>query len=67
MKGDEQFEKKVERLLRIDIPHMLNDGTNFTSCLMRLIAKSDPANKYKLKQCYPAEVEAVRRWQDGET
>ena len=64
---DPAFEKKVRRLLRIDIPQMLDGGTNFTSVLMRLIGKSDPGNKHKLKTVYPAEVEAVRRFQAGIT
>ena len=53
----------VKRVLEIEIPHWINGGTNFTSILLYLISKSDPSNKYKLRQHWPAEVKAIELWQ----
>ena len=57
------FEDEVERIIRIEIPHWKNGGTNFTSVLLHLIAKADTENRFRLKKVYPAEVEGWCRWE----
>jgi hypothetical protein len=39
------------------------DATNFTTMLLRMIAKSDPVNRERLRLAYPEAVEAWEKWQ----
>ncbi|WP_422444141.1 hypothetical protein [Endozoicomonas sp. ALB091] len=64
MKPEPVDQQEVDRLKRIDIPHWINGGTNFTSKLFVLIQTSDPDNKWKIKQVFPNEVEALRQWNE---
>ena len=43
------------------------NGTWFTADLFRLIAKADGANRLKLAQSFPAEVNAVHLYLTGKT
>jgi hypothetical protein len=48
-----------------DLQHIeqaIADGTNFTSHLLRLVAKSDPDNRARLKVAFRREVEAYEDW-----
>ncbi|GAA4649678.1 hypothetical protein GCM10023116_19570 [Kistimonas scapharcae] len=61
--GIDLFEEHIKQIIDIEIPHWQNDGTNFTSLLLTLIQKADPANLYKIQLGFPAEVEAFKRWE----
>jgi hypothetical protein len=39
------------------------DATNFTTMLLRLIAKSDPHNRERIRLAYPEAVDAWEQWQ----
>ena len=53
---------KVEQIKKIEIPHWRNGGTNFTSQLLLLIQKADPANRHKIALAFPDEVQAFKEW-----
>lgn len=42
-----------------------SDRTNFTSALLRLIAKSDPQNMARMKFAFPEAVEAFHKWRSS--
>jgi len=44
-----------------------NDGTNFSTQLMRIVFKADSANKSRLRQVYPNLVNTVHRFQSTGT
>ncbi len=58
------MEERIKEVIKIEIPHWQNGGTNFTSKLLTLIQTADPSNKFKLSQVFPAEVEALKRWEE---
>ena len=44
---------------------MSGDGDWFTAQLLRLIAKADMENRWRLRRGFPEEVEAYERWIAG--
>jgi hypothetical protein len=49
-----------------DLEHVgtaLAGGTNFTAEILRLVAKSDPGNRARMKVAFRREVEAFERWE----
>ena len=52
--------------LKVDVQR-LSDGDvdNHAVLLLRLYAKSDPANRARLARCYPNAVEVYEAWYNG--
>lgn len=53
--------------IKIDLNCIVNGGTNqtnFTTQLLRLILRSDGANRYKISVMFPNAVETVLHWRE---
>ena len=59
-------EARIKHVLEIDIPAWQNGVASwFTVMLLGLIAKADTDNRERIRDGFPAEVEAYERWYRG--